>query len=263
MSNSYPSTQSLSDPEFQPSQPLPASPVSTSAPDLSGKPISDAVLASIKAQRETDPLIGARIGSKEICERMLHALQNERGVHIESMLCAAGALAGYACQAALRHEAAAQGLGDKDVFTIVEAGGATYYVSDHLNLPLADSAYSVWSLSAAAAKNIGCKTLPHLNALLAYVAETVGTPQFGLLRVPEAHRPSRTPLAFVQLMWHHFDPVVQRLCPDPMEWPILYSLVIQQVMEYAKTIIAPELALQIVMESAVSMSKVDLATARA
>lgn len=32
-------------------------------------------------------------------------LKNEKGVHIESLLCALGALAGYSCQAAVRAQA--------------------------------------------------------------------------------------------------------------------------------------------------------------
>jgi hypothetical protein len=50
-------------------------------------------------------------------------------------------------------------------------------------------------------------------------------------------------------------------CPNPVDWPILYSLAIQEAIYAGKEAIEPGLAFRIVMESAIPMSKVDLANA--
>jgi hypothetical protein len=50
--------------------------------------------------------------------------------------------------------------------------------------------------------------------------------------------------------------IVKQFCPAP-EWPILFGLAIQHAIIDSKNIVAPLLALSIVMESAIPMSKVD------
>lgn len=230
-------------------------------PDAEIDPARAAMQRAIDEQRKTDPLIDAKLGSKEILPRLLAALNDERGVHTESLLCAAGALAGYSCQAGVRALAAMQGYAEKDVFTIVEAGEQTYFFGDHLNTPLANSQYSVWSLAAGAAQANGCTDLPDLEEIFQHVAGTVGDPSFGTPRIAEGHRPGASPLHFLEQLWPLFDPLVKEICPDPFQWPILYGMVIQEVFDLGKAVVAPDLALQIVMESAVPMSKVNLAVA--
>jgi hypothetical protein len=56
-------------------------------------------------------------------------------------------------------------------------------------------------------------------------------------------------------------PIVKLFCPEPVDWPILFGLAIQQLIDMGKNTIDPGSALRIVMESAVSMSKVDPANA--
>ncbi|WP_157199276.1 hypothetical protein [Methylomonas koyamae] len=48
------------------------------------------------------------------------------------------------------------------------------------------------------------------------------------------------------------------LCPHPAHWPILFGLAIQEAIHSGKSVIDPCIALKIVMESAIAMSKVDL-----
>ena len=70
----------------------------------------DILLRSIAERAKIDPMIGAKLGGKEIFERLVRGMKTDRGVHTESLLCALGALAGYACQASLRANALAKGL---------------------------------------------------------------------------------------------------------------------------------------------------------
>ena len=107
-----------------------------------------AMMAAIEAQKKSDPLVGAKIAGKEIVSRLINGMKNEKGVHVESLLCALGALAGYSCQANLRAQAIARGLDPNAPFQVVKTNdGEEYYFGDPLNEALAEGKLSVWSLA--------------------------------------------------------------------------------------------------------------------
>ena len=225
-------------------------------------PASQALLRTIEEQRKTDPLIGARLGGKDVFQRLLQGMNNERGVHIESLLCALGALAGYACQAQLRAQALAQGLPETAaLMTVTAANGRHYFFGDPLNRALAESKHSVWSLAAGAAQHNGCTRLPDLSAIFTHVSQTVGTEAFGIPRFPEGHNAGDLPVNYVKALWPALLPVVRQYCKEPAEWPLLFGAALQQALDAGKPVLSQELALQIIMEAAVPMSKVDLAAA--
>ncbi|MEJ6003253.1 hypothetical protein [Paucibacter soli] len=218
-----------------------------------------ALFRQIAERSKTDPLIGAKIGAKDVTQRLLNAMKTDRGVHVESLLCALGSLAGYSCQAALRALAAARGAPETSLLTVIETqGGKTYFFGDHLNKPLAESQYSVWGLAAGGAQQAGCSSLPDINEIFKHVTSVVGTDAFGLPRIPEKNKPQDIPINYVRTLWPALFPIISKFCPNPEHWPILLSLSIQEVVGMGKAVIDPCLALQLVMESAVPMSKVNL-----
>lgn len=165
--------------------------------------------ALIRAVRERSgeyPLIGAKPGVKEVFQRLIDGMKNEKAVHLESLLCALGALAG------------------------------------------------------GAAQHAGAKELPDFNEIFQYTSTVIGSDQFGIPRVPENHRASDTPINYLNAIWPRLFPTVRLFCPSPVDWPILYGLAVQEAIDAGKSAIDPALALRIVMESAIPMSKVDLAS---
>lgn len=229
---------------------------------LQSDPAAAALMAAIKEKRKSDPLVGAKLGSKEVSQRLIDAMKNERGVHVESLLCALGALAGYSCQANLRAQALLKGLSETTAFTVVDAAdGRKYFFGDPLNQALAESQYSVWSLAAASAQHNGCSSLPDIAEIFGHVSKTVGSAEFGIPRIPDGHQPGDSPINYVRNLWPNLLPTLKQFCQKPSEWPILFGLAVQEVMNMSKGVIAPDLALKIVMESAIPMSKVDLASA--
>lgn len=221
-----------------------------------------ALMRAIEKKRETDPLIGAKLGSKEINHRLINAMKSEKGVHVESILCALGALAGYACQANLRAQALENGMPETAAFiVIVTADGKKYFFGDPLNQVLAESQYSVWSLAAGAAQHNGCSSLPDILEIFEHVTKAVGNVEFGIPRIPEGHQPGDTPINYLKVLWPNLLPTIKQFCQKPSEWPILLGFAVQEVINMSKGVIAPDLAIKIVMESAIPMSKVDLATA--
>jgi hypothetical protein len=222
-------------------------------------PAEDALFRQIAERSKTDPLIGAKIGSKEITQRLLGAMKTERGVHIESVLCALGALAGYSCQASVRAQAVARGLPEAGLLTAVQTeDGKTYYFGDNLNKPLAESKYSVWSVAGGGAQQAGCNGLPDLSEIFKHAASSVGTDAFGKPRVPEKNTPHDLPINYVRTLWLALKPLIVKFCPNPEHWPILLGLSIQEVIVMGKSALDPCLAIRLVMEAAIPMSKVNL-----
>lgn len=218
------------------------------------------LLQRVREMSGEDPLIGAKIGGKELARRMMAAMKTELGIHTESILGALGALAGYSCQASVRALARAQGLDETAHFFVRAEGadGRAYFFGDALNKPLAEDQYSVWSIAAGGAQAAGCTDIPEPGDVFAHVAATVGSPEFGLPRLPPEHLLHDTPLNYVEAFWTQIFPMISRFCPDPAHWPILLGLAIQDIMSQARDVLDPCLALKIVMECAVPMSKVEL-----
>jgi hypothetical protein len=216
------------------------------------------LLERVKEMSGKDPLIGAKIGGKELAQRMLAVMKTERGVHVESILGALGSLAGYACQASVRARARAQGLDETALFMRAEgADGKVYFFGDDLNRPLAEDQHSVWSIAAGGAEAAGCGDIPDPSDIFRHVAATVGSPEFGLPRLPPEHPMHDTPINYVEAFWPEVFRLTSKFCPDPDHWPILLGLAIQDVMAQAKGVLDPCLDLQIVTECAVPMSKID------
>ncbi|ASF47145.1 hypothetical protein [Methylovulum psychrotolerans] len=137
--------------------------------------------------------------------------------------------------------------------------GKQYFFGDLLNDALANNQHSVWGLAAGAAQRAGANEFPDINEIFQHTASVLGGEQFGIPRISENNRASDTPINYLKAIWPLFFPTVKLFCPNPVDWPILYGLAIQEAIEAGKSVIDPSLALKIVMESAVPMSKVDLA----
>jgi hypothetical protein len=222
--------------------------------------VSKIFMGVLAREREKDPLVGARVGARELVQRLFESLKDKRGVHGETLLAALGSLAGYACQVSVRTiHMEEHGLPENKAFVVVKTrDGNRYFFGDPLNRFLAEDMYSVWSLAAGQAQRLGCVELPDIVEIATHVASTLGGPDFGVPRLPEHHRPRFMPVDFVKVIWPAMFPVVQEFCPAAAVWPMLYALAIQQVMEMDRDAIDPCMALKLAMECAVPMSKIEM-----
>lgn len=218
---------------------------------------------ALRERERVNPLAGAQVGAKEVFQRLLGGMADEKGVHSESLMCALGSLAGYACQASLRAQALAANMAETAAFNVVgTADGKQYFFGDPLNNLLVNSQFSVWALAGGAAQHNGSAALPDINEIFQYTSSVVGGPEFGVPRVPEKHQAVDLPVNFLKIIWPELFPTVKEFCPDPAGWPILYGFAIQEAMDATKAVLEPAIALKMVMESAVPMSKVDLGNLR-
>lgn len=215
----------------------------------------------VQTKKDGDPLFGIKKGGKDVANKLFAAMSSDKGIHLESLLCALGSMAGYACQVSVREEFVhLQGRLEKDVFIVVDStqNGKRYFFGDLLNKPLAESRYSIWSLSSGASQKLGLTTLIDLHDIFRHVTETLGQSSFGVPRLPESHAARELPENYVRHLWPQLFPVAQRYCEKPEQWPVLFGVAVQEILFASKGLIDPRLALQIVMESAVPMSKINL-----
>jgi hypothetical protein len=130
------------------------------------------------------------------------------------------------------------------------------FYGDQLNAPLLESQYSIWSLCAGIAQHLGA-TLPDLREIVTHVTTVVGTPEFGRPRIPTGNQPGDLPINYVRYFWPPLLPVLEKLCSSPQEWHIAFGLAAQEAIGFAKSAINPGMAVTIIMESAIPLSKVD------
>ena len=198
-----------------------------------------------------------------VADWLMRELKDQRGIHCETLLTVIGALAGYAAQQALWEGMVKPGkLAIAQAFKVVETpSGATYFFGDTLDSLLTSMEpkhVSVWKIVAGGVLASGGEHLPNVNELLRHSAATAGTSAFGLPRLPDDHLPSILPRAAVERFW----PGARLLLSlsDPLQWPLLMAYAAQKLMLAMKGSIAPDLAVKIVMEAAVPMSRVDPTT---
>lgn len=224
-----------------------------------------ALQTAIVPTHETAPqgaVSAARASGLEVFACLTARLKQDGRVHIESMLCALGAVAGYACQAQLRAQAAAAGLPEASPFHVVTgADGKRYFFGELLNGLLAGPQMSIWTVCSGALGIAGKAGLPDPAEIFQHVSASAGSPAFGVPRVPAAHQPVEPPLACLKALWPLVGPIAARHCPDPAHWNMLFCAAIKRTLQVAEGTIAPEPAFRLVMESGVAMSKVDLGAA--
>lgn len=236
---------------------------SKSAEKMKNQAVLHGMLRGIEEFKKSDPLIGAKVAGREICQRLINALKTEEGVHIESLLCALGSLAGYSCQAQLRALSIKNGEHEESRLVIIKTeNNEKYFFGDSLNQALAESDHSIWNLAAGGAQQAGCNHLPDVIEIFRHVSKVVGSKDFGILRLPVEHQPHHKPIEYLTAFWQNVLPILTDFCQQSSEWHIAFGIEIQKIILQGKSVLDPCTCLKIVMESAIQMSKVDLANAR-
>lgn len=225
-------------------------------------PAMAALLRQVAELRPQDPLIGARVAAQEVARRLMAALGDGRGIHSETLLCAAGALAGYACQSAVRDLAVLQGVPPGQVFvTVQDAAGRSYVFGDRLNGPLLEDGLSVWSVVAGAAGTLDrAEEVPDVVEVVRAVSATLGRPDWGRSLLPEGSALHAPPAELLAAMWPMTSGVVRELTADPALWHLAYAAAAASLLEWVvgHGALSVRAGVTITMEAAIAMSKVVL-----
>jgi hypothetical protein len=222
------------------------------------KPPSPAAPAAVVAPSE-DEIARARTAGSSALAMVMQALKDDRGIHLESLFCALGAMAGCACQASVRAESIAVGEPADSRFEVATtADGRRFLFGDALNQPLAENRLSLWSLVAGAAAHDGARQLPDLVEVFKHNAAALGTQGFGIPRLPPEHPLQSTPIAYARKLWPEMSALLARELPQPRLWPVALGLAIQELMAKTRGNLPPDIIARIVIESAIPVSKVPL-----
>jgi hypothetical protein len=225
---------------------------------LLGKSKPEAPAEKLRTQDlPADAFTGARQAAREVLGLVMSALKDSRGIHLETLFCALGALAGRACQESVRARALAEGKPADAYFEVITTqDGNRFYFGDALNQPLAEDRVSIWSLLAGAATHDGAKNLPDLNEIFAHNARVLGTAQFGVPRLPPEHPVQGQPQEYALKLWPLVRAVVAEFAGEPRMWPVAIGLACQELMAQTRGNIPPGVVVRIVMESAIPVSKI-------
>lgn len=216
--------------------------------------------AASPAPTGPDPYLGAKAAGREIYTLVRASLGDAaRPPHPSSLLCALGALAGHACQASVSAQSVAAGKAPGAPFWVIEGNdGRSYLAGDAMNGLLADDKMSVWNLAAAAARHHGSRDLPDRVEMFAHHASLVGTSEFGVPRLPAEHAVDRLPIEFAKRLWPSAQAAVMKLGANPKLWPIAAGIAIQEAIAHTRYAVAPDVAVRIVMECAIPVSKIPI-----
>jgi hypothetical protein len=131
--------------------------------------------------------------------------------------------------------------------------------------------------AAALQAGVAQKDLPDIREMFGYVANTIGTPDFGIPRPAQEHPTHLTPRKALESFWPGTKALLSNadgvlvsglIGLDDLRdtgvaeahWPLVNALVTRQLVPMAKDTLDPRIAFSLVMESAIAMSKVDPGT---
>ena len=204
--------------------------------------------------------------SGKVAAQLLEWLKAELAAEPEmnhvTVLTIVGALAGYAAQRAI-WEGVVQtgGLSPTDVFEVrMSEAGEKFYFSgetDKLMGSLDPRYLSIWKIINATSKSTTTDH-PDVIELLAHCAATVGTPEFGIPRLPDGSQPNILPRDAVNRLWAKARQHLAKT--EPTLWPMNIAVAARSLIVSAQRAVPMPVAVKIVMEAAIPMSRLDPAT---
>ncbi len=207
-----------------------------------------------------------------------HLIQNlpqrltiDGGLHAETYVAAAGAIAGFAAQSTLFDRLRSSP--DAKIQIAETADGHKYYFADELNLMLvppteAEAASCVWPLAAGAAVEAGLaeSDVPDLNAMFAHVAKSLGSEAGGWPSVAAGNRPHMRGRELLKIVWPVATTCFSGRFPGSEHdygaapriwWSAIAARAAARVLADTRDVLPPATALTILMETAIYCSKVE------
>jgi len=212
--------------------------------------------------QKTEPHENLKLAAKGITKNLIDDIRakNNGKVHPESLITSISALAGFACQMAIREELIKKNkITEEQAFvkTITDDGNILYS-GDLLNELLFTSPLSIYNINLASSKSLNIQNIPDPNEIISHVSESIGKKDYGITRaIDGSNQAMDLPINYVKTYWKEFYPILENVCMSSAEWVMLLAYAIQRIINLGKNALAPETAFKIAMETAVSMSKID------
>ncbi len=215
--------------------------------------------------------IAANVALADLANNLPRRLTVDGNVHAETLLAAAGAIAGYAAQRALMSKMTPEEVDRSNAFHVVQTTSGGLFV---LGEPLAQAllpgskadAGKLWPLAAGAAITAGLdpNALPPVTPMFEHVAKSLGGPREGLPSAPDCAF-QLPPKALLKALWPFalmcFKGEISGQAMNPpvlvsQRWrPIIAALAAAKMIRETADSIPPLKALTIVMETAIYASE--------
>lgn len=188
----------------------------------------------------------------------LEATKKDGSAHIPTTLSALGACAGFGCQMMIRQLVDEGEASSEDAFVKVHTeDGDIYYFGDQLNQPLLEGQISVWRIVAKAIGPGNEAALPDLMEMVEFVVGSLGTPQYGTVRVPSNMQPYELPLQSLKRLWLKTQDTLKSRGEDTIFNGWYFATAAQVLMIELENSYDTKTGIQLVMESAIAMSKIN------
>ena len=206
--------------------------------------------------------IDADVFDSEPVSRLREMFAAEYHAHLPALLNALGACAGFAAQAAVWRELVlptGRNPGDFLVRLGPAEGGALHYDGEAASQFVFGSGPDhLGFLSLPAATLASPSELPDLRHLARHVANTMGTAAWGKPRLPSFVAPDEWPREALARTWQRTAAILADRRSG--EWPALLGAAAYTIIRTNRASLTPKLAVTILLEAAVPMSKLDPAT---
>lgn len=223
------------------------------------KPTTGQARGPVPSQLDETPLARARVTGKDLLAHLVEDLDEDPEPPLEDFLGVLGSIAGFTTAYALarRIDEGSLSLQAPEVIVMTLSDGSRRYFGNFLNRRLAEQQISLFNLTAGMAKKLGATVFPDLPELFERVTKSATTVEFGVPRLPNGLGMDPPPEEMVRRRFPTCLPVLERYSLHPDDYFAACAFAIQQVIARSEGLIDPTLCVQIVMECAVPMSKID------
>lgn len=228
----------------------------------------------------------ADVAIRELQLYLLKSIKDERGVHVETLMAAAGAIAGFSAQYTIRKTVVEAGVlplhGGRDfnagAFVIAQGkDGQEYYYGDLLNsyllpqaAPLGPGPYTLYGFLSYSVKKEGGRPTSKetLVEIFKSATRSAGSGEFGRFTLPEKHWPKVPARELLNRYWSGARGILSKARSAqgtalPVKyWPAACALATSSLVKLVKKALSPELVMRVALEAAIPMSKVDPKTVR-
>jgi hypothetical protein len=215
--------------------------------------------------------VACNLALGHLVENLPRRLTVDGRIHAETYISAVGAIAVYAAQRTLFAESPpVMGV---NINRVGVASGEQYWFGDALNNMLVPKTESegnrcVWSLAVGGAMSAGIQPqqLPKLDAMFRHVASTIGGANEGKSSVPPDHQAHLPAHDLLKAAWPAAIMCFSGKFPDASHeygvapvawWSAIAAQASSRAIQDVKSVLPPDIALTLLMESAIYCSKLN------
>lgn len=191
-------------------------------------------------------------GADLLVQRLTNAMAVDGAIYAESVLCAMGCVAGYACQADVRSEYLLSGGNEESaVFDIYsDKSGRHYYFGELTDRLLIGEGLSLWGMVSRVSAG-----LPDINEIMKYVSSAAGSKKFGVVRNCTV---GDDMFSYLKMLWQPMSELAIPYCEAGGLHVVFGAALAKLVKALSAQGVDTKESVRIAMESAVSMSRVDI-----